>query len=51
MDRTSSRGPEELIVPGFRRSANQNLPHHHGNSTLLNMNIGNAAINPRSLVL
>ncbi|XP_039977231.1 growth factor receptor-bound protein 10-like isoform X1 [Xiphias gladius] len=29
MDRTSSRRPEELIVPGFQRSANQNLPHHH----------------------
>lgn len=32
MDRTSSRRPEELIVPGFQRPpANQNLPHHHGN--------------------
>ncbi|KAG7245181.1 hypothetical protein INR49_023747, partial [Caranx melampygus] len=29
MDRTSSRRPEELIVPGFQHSANQNLPHHH----------------------
>ncbi|XP_010792725.1 growth factor receptor-bound protein 10-like [Notothenia coriiceps] len=29
MDRTSSRRTEELIVPGFQRSANQNLPHHH----------------------
>ncbi|XP_044191724.1 growth factor receptor-bound protein 10-like isoform X1 [Thunnus albacares] len=29
MDRTSSRRPEELIVPGFQRSANQNFPHHH----------------------
>ncbi|GLD57961.1 growth factor receptor-bound protein 10-like protein [Lates japonicus] len=29
MDRTSSRRPEELMVPGFQRSANQNLPHHH----------------------
>ncbi|XP_032391005.1 growth factor receptor-bound protein 10 isoform X1 [Etheostoma spectabile] len=29
MDRTSSRRPEELIVPGFQRSANQNVPHHH----------------------
>nr|XP_040044267.1 growth factor receptor-bound protein 10-like isoform X1 [Gasterosteus aculeatus aculeatus]XP_040044269.1 growth factor receptor-bound protein 10-like isoform X1 [Gasterosteus aculeatus aculeatus] len=29
MDRTSARRPEELIVPGFQRSANQNLPHHH----------------------
>ena len=35
MDRTSSRRPEELIVPGFQSSANQNLPHHHGNSPLL----------------
>ncbi|KAG7465550.1 hypothetical protein JOB18_015564, partial [Solea senegalensis] len=29
MDRTSSRRPDELIVPGFQHSANQNLPHHH----------------------
>ncbi|XP_033830897.1 growth factor receptor-bound protein 10-like isoform X2 [Periophthalmus magnuspinnatus] len=29
MDRTSSHRPEELIVPGFQRSANQNMPHHH----------------------
>ncbi|XP_008293653.1 growth factor receptor-bound protein 10-like isoform X1 [Stegastes partitus] len=29
MDRSSSRRPEELIVPGFQRSANQSLPHHH----------------------
>ncbi|XP_031709747.1 growth factor receptor-bound protein 10-like isoform X2 [Anarrhichthys ocellatus] len=29
MDRTSSHRPEELIVPGFQRSANENLPHHH----------------------
>uniref|UniRef100_A0A3P8VTJ1 Growth factor receptor-bound protein 10a n=1 Tax=Cynoglossus semilaevis TaxID=244447 RepID=A0A3P8VTJ1_CYNSE len=29
MDRTSSRCPEELIVPGFQRSANQDLPHQH----------------------
>ncbi|KAF3833682.1 hypothetical protein F7725_024886 [Dissostichus mawsoni] len=29
MDRTSSRRTKELIVPGFQRSANQNLPHHH----------------------
>uniref|UniRef100_A0A3P8RUB2 Growth factor receptor-bound protein 10a n=1 Tax=Amphiprion percula TaxID=161767 RepID=A0A3P8RUB2_AMPPE len=29
MERSSSRRPEELIGPGFQRSANQNLPHHH----------------------
>ncbi|KAM9776252.1 growth factor receptor-bound protein 10-like isoform X1 [Syngnathus typhle] len=29
MDRGSSRRPEELIVPGFQRSAHPNLPHHH----------------------
>ncbi|XP_035770649.1 growth factor receptor-bound protein 10-like [Neolamprologus brichardi] len=29
MDRTSTRRPDELIVPGFQRSASQNLPHHH----------------------
>lgn len=34
MDRTSTRRPDELIVPGFQRSASQNLPHHHGNSSL-----------------
>ncbi|TNN54894.1 hypothetical protein EYF80_034924 [Liparis tanakae] len=35
MDRTSSLRPEELIVPGFQRSANQDVPHHHGNSPLM----------------
>ncbi|KAA8586155.1 hypothetical protein FQN60_007724, partial [Etheostoma spectabile] len=34
MDRTSSRRPEELIVPGFQRSANQNVPHHHAKHPL-----------------
>lgn len=35
MDRTSSRCPEELIVPGFQRSANQDLPHQHGSATMI----------------
>ncbi|KAM9823763.1 growth factor receptor-bound protein 10-like isoform 1-T1 [Neosynchiropus ocellatus] len=26
---TSSRRPEEMMVPGFQRSANQNMSHHH----------------------
>lgn len=37
MDRTSSHRPEELIVPGFQRPANQNLPHHHGNFPFLSL--------------
>lgn len=36
MEHTSTRRPDELIVSGYQRTANQALPHHNGNLLVIN---------------